>query len=217
MSLNSDFDAFPPVTPPLSPNRFDTFFDVYGLSLKQEPDLEQRTITLIARSPASAPAKALAINLARFQPLSVEVNIIFAEIAPANALESMVGSLNSACRQSPEAIIRWARNRALLDAHERLTLGRTLCWTGDAMRRSEDTRCALDRAEDCTPSILAEAHSSFAYLWRASKPLPKTLFCPRMPASTAAYAPSPLPSMQPSLSLEANIVQLEDYLRFRRH
>ena len=216
MSLNSDFDALSPVTPHLAASRFDSFFDVYGLSLKQQADLEQRTITLIARSPSSVPAKALAINLARFQPLSVEVNIIFAQIAPADALDCMVRSLGSACRQAPELIIRWAKNRALLDAHERLTLGRTLCWTGDAMRRSEDLRSALDRVEDCTPSILAESNASFAYLWRASKPLPKTLFTPRMPVNMG-YAATPLSACETSLSLEANIVRLEDYLRFRRH
>ena len=216
MSFNSDFDALSPVIPPLAASRFDPFFDAYGLSLKQQADLEQRTITLIARSPASPPAKALAINLARFQPLSVEVNIIFAQIAPADALDYMVRALGSACRQSPELVIRWAKNRALLDAHERLTLGRTLCWTGDAMRRSEDTRCALDRAEDCAPAILAEANASFAYLWRASKPLPKTLFSPRMPVNVA-YDAAPFSTCQTNLSLEANIVRLEDYLRFRRH
>ena len=214
MSFIADFDALPPVH--LSVSRFDSFFDVYGLSLKQQADLEQRTITLIARSPASAPAQALAINLARFQPLSVEVNIIFAQIAPAEALESIVRSLGSACRQAPEHIVRWAKNRALLDAHERLTLGRTLCWTGDAMRRSEDSRSAIDRVEDCTPSMLAEANASFAYLWRASKPLPKTLFTPRMPVNMAYAAPQ-LAACETSVSLEANIVQLEDYLRFRRH
>ena len=128
----------------------------------------------------------------------------------------MVRALGSACRQSPELVIRWAKNRALLDAHERLTLGRTLCWTGDAMRRSEDTRCALDRAEDCAPAILAEANASFAYLWRASKPLPKTLFSPRMPVNVA-YDAAPFSTCQTNLSLEANIVRLEDYLRFRRH
>ena len=129
----------------------------------------------------------------------------------------MVLCSRSACRQSPELIIRWAKNRALLDAHERLTLGRTLCWTGDAMRRSEDSRSALDRVEDCTPSILAEANASFAYLWRASTPLPKTLFTPRMPVNMGYSADTPLSACETSMSLEANIVRLEDYLRFRRH
>ena len=215
MSFNSDFDALPPAAiPQLAICRFDPFFEAYGQSLKQEADLEQRTITLIARSPASAAAQALAVGLARFQPLSVEVNIIFAQMSPANAFDSMVRALSPACRQSPETIIRWAKNRALLDAHERLTLGRTLCWTGDAMRRSDDARYMLDRIEDCTPLMLAEANASFAYIWRASMPLPKTVFSPRA-AMNMAYAPASLPPCE--TALDGNVVQLEDYLRARRH
>ena len=142
------------------------------------------------------------------------MNIIFAQIAPAEALNGMVRSLNAACRNAPEAIIRWAKNRALLDAHERLTLGRSLCWTGNSMRRSEDARCAMDRVEDCTPAMLAEANASFAYLWRASKPLPKTLLSHRAPSVEHG---APLPGCGESMSVEANIVRLEDYLRIRRH
>ena len=92
-------------------------------------------------------------------------------------------------------------------------------YAGLAMRCGvpRDSRCALDRVEDCTPSILAEANASFAYLWRASKPLPKTLFTPRMPVNMGYSADTPLSACETSLSLEANIVRLEDYLRFRRH
>jgi hypothetical protein len=215
MSFISDFDAFSPVSPIQAASRFDSFFDVYGLSLQEEADLQQRTITLIARSPSSAAATALATNLARFQPHSVEANIIFAQIAPADALDSFVRSLASACQHAPETIIRWAKNRALLDAHERLTLGRTLCWTGDAMRRSEDARGGIDRVEDCTPSMLAEAHASFASLWRASKELPKTLFSRHGPL--AMDRPAPQPDIETNFAVKANIVQLDEYLRFRRH
>ncbi len=215
MSFISDFDASLPISPLQAASRFDHFFDVYGLSLQRESDLQQRTITLIARSPASAAAKALAINLARFQPLSVEANIIFAQIAPADGLDSFVRALGAACRYAPEAIIRWAKNRALLDAHERLTLGRTLCWTGDSMRRSEDARGGIDRVEDCTPAMLAEAHASFSSLWRASKPLPKTLFSRQGPL--AVERPAPQPDFGASFAVKANIVRLDDYLRFRRH
>ena len=215
MSFISEFDAVPASRPSLVPNRFDTFFDLYGLSLKQEAGLQQRTITLIARSPASAPARALAMNLARFQPLSVEVNIIFAQIAPADALEFTVRSLAPVCRHAPEAIIRWAKNRALLDAHERLTLGRTLCWTGDSMRRSEDARGGIDQVEDGTLATLAAANASFAYLWRASKPLPKTLFS-RTGAFNADHSPA-FAAGEASLTVQENIERLEDYLRIRCH
>ena len=138
MSITSHFDDLPSVSPLHAASRFDPYFDVYGLGLKQHAGLESRTVTLIARSPASPPAQALAMNLSRFQPMSLEVRIIFVQIAPAGALSFLAQTLTASCRQAPETIVRWAKNRALLDAHERLTLGTTLCWTGDSMRRSED-------------------------------------------------------------------------------
>jgi hypothetical protein len=177
MSFTPDFGPEGPVSPLQATSRFDPYFDVYGLSLKKNPALNQRFVTLIARSPASPPAQALAINLGRFQPLSIEVRMILAQIGPANALNLLVQALSACCRSTPGTVIRWAKNRALLDAHERLTLGCTLCWTGDSMRRSEDSRSAIDRVDDGTPGTIAEARASFEALWCASKPLPDTIFC----------------------------------------
>ncbi len=216
MSFHTDQDTFQHISPLQAASRFDSLFDVYGLSLKQEADQEQRTVTLIARSPASPAAQALAMNLGRFEPLSVEVGIIFAQIAPAHCLEFMVQALQGACSHAPETIIRWAKNRALLDAHERLTLGRTLCWTGDSMRRTEDTRSAIDRVDDATPAMLSEANASFAALWKASKPLPRNLltrplgqaFRPTMGAEVPAETVS---------SNTPKVVRLDEYLRLRRH
>ncbi len=215
MSFTSDFDGLLPVSPVQAASRFDPFFDVYGLSLKQQAGLESRAITLIARSPASPPAQALAMNLGRFQPLSVEVRIIFAQIAPAGALNFIAQALSAACRQPPEETVRWAKNRALLDAHERLTLGRTLCWTGDSMRRSEDSRSAIDRVDDGTPCVIGEANASFEALWGVSKPLPKTVF-------SRGDLPGPVPALQEdaliqTMAAEPKVVLIEGYLRMRRH
>ncbi len=209
MSFNT-FDQISSVSPLQAASRFDPCFDVYGLSLKEEADLEQRIITLVARSPASPPAQALAMNLARFQPLTVEVRIIFAQIAPASAMNLVVAALMAACRHKPESIIRWAKNRALLDAHERLTLGRSLCWTGNSMRRSDDARSAIDRVDDGTPSILAEAYASFEALWGASKPLPGTLFSRNTLPAIESYAIEPA-------GADPKIIHIDNYLRTRRH
>jgi hypothetical protein len=216
MSLTSHFDDLPSASPLQAASRFDPYFDVYGLGLKKHADLESRTVTLIARSPASAPARALAENLARFQPMSLEVRIIFAQIAPAASLNFLGQALTDFCRQAPETIIRWAKNRALLDAHERLTLGKSLCWTGDCMRRSEDSRSALDRLDEGAPQAIIEANASFEALWRMSNPVPKTVF-----NRTAAPA-VPVPALQEqaflnALSAEPNIVPFEAHLRLRRH
>lgn len=216
MSFISDFDSLQPLSPMQAASRFDSCFDVYGLSLKQVADEGQRTVTLIARSPASPVAQALATNLGRFERASVDVSIIFAQIAPAQALDFVLQSLHSACSQPPETIIRWAKNRALLDAHERLTLGRTLCWTGDSMRRSEDTRSAMDRVDDANPALLAEANLSFAALWKASKPLPSALLA--RPTSQERNRPIRAhPAFALEMQSEPSIIRLEDYLRSREH
>jgi hypothetical protein len=215
MSFTSDFGPQGPVSPLQAASRFDPYFDVYGLSLKQQADLGQRIVTLIARSPASPPAQALAMNLGRFQPLSIEVRIIFAQIGPANALNFLLQTLSACCRSTPETTIRWAKNRALLDAHERLTLGRTLCWTGDSMRRSEDSRSAIDRVDDGTPAIVAEARASFDALWCASKPLPSTVFF--RGGLPELDRPLEDPATAKTIAAEPKVVRIGDYQRLRRH
>ncbi len=216
MSFFSDSDGQQPISPLQAASRFDALFDVYGLSLKQAAGPAQRAVTLIARSPASPAAIALATNLARFEPHSMNIGIIFAQIAPASALDYVLQSLQRATHDAPEVIIRWARNRALLDAHERLTLGCTLCWTGDAMRRSEDARGGIDRVDDANPAMLAEAGASFAALWKASKSIPLPLLL--QAAEHAAPKPALLAGAFASQSsITSNIVSLETYLRSRRH
>ncbi|MGO9486176.1 MAG: hypothetical protein ACLPX9_16600 [Rhodomicrobium sp.] len=215
MSITSHFDDLPSVSPLQAASRFDPYFDVYGLCLKQQADLDNRTVTLIARSPASPPAQALAMNLGRFQPMSLEVRVIFTQIAPAGAFNFVVQALGACCRQAPEAIIRWAKNRALLDAHERLTLGRSLCWTGDSMRRSEDSRSAMDRVDEGTPPVVAEANASFEALWGISNSLPKTVF-------SRGASQCQIPALQEqallqALSAEPNVISLDAHLRLRRH
>jgi hypothetical protein len=198
-------------------SRFDPCFDVYGLSLKERMGKRDRTITLMARSPASPVARALAINLARFEPGSLRIGIIFAQIGPVEAMDFMIEAIRASSSQRPEAAIRWMRNRALLDAHERLTLGSVLCWTGDSMRRAEDQRPAIDRVEDATPSMMAEAHASFGALWKASRQAPASVFRPPVrpqPANIRAWAALTAASEATPIS---NVVPLEDYLRLRRH
>jgi hypothetical protein len=217
MSISSHFEDLTSVSPLQAASRFDPYFDVYGLGLKQQADLESRTVTLIARSPASPPAQALAMNLGRFQPMSLEVRIIFAQIAPPSALNFLAESLLSSCRQGPETIIRWAKNRSLLDAHERLTLGKTLCWTGDSMRRAEDSRSAMDRVDEGTDRVIAQANASFEALWAMSNPVPKTAF-------TRTTGPAyQVPALQEQALVQAlsaeqpNVIHLDAHLRLRRH
>lgn len=198
-------------------SRFDPCFDVYGLSLKQNPGESDRTVTLMARSPASPVARALAINLARFERGFLRVGLIFARIGPADAMNFMLDALQASCTQPPEQIIRWARNRALLDAHERLMLGNVLTWTGDALRRPNDARPAIDRVEDATPASIAETRASFNALWKASQPLPKTAFLRPAHKSSRELSWAAFTPAGEAGPFGSNVIPLEDYLRLRRH
>jgi hypothetical protein len=214
MSFLSDYDALASKLSLTNVTRFDCYYDVYGLSLNTQSDEQQKTISLIAKSPASAPAQALAINLQRFEPNSLNVILVFAQLEPIESLAFVMQSLRKVSSTEPALSIRWAKNRALLDAHERLTLGRTLCWTGDSMRRSDDSRSAIDRVDEENPLMLAEATASFEAIWRAAKPLPKVLLATSLnfPAQSPAHDP-----YQPELTPDFYATQLEDYLRSRRH
>ena len=216
MSFTSDYEIYQPLSAIETASRFDTFFDVFGQRLQNEPGAPQRTITLLARSPASPAAQALATNLCRFQPGTIAVGIIFAQIAPVPALDYVVQAVRKSCMLSPELVIRWAKNRALLDAHERLTLGQSLSWTGDSMRRTEDTRSAMDRVDSGNPFMFAEAKASFSAMWKASVPLPKPAFANPAIGRPAMTAGGPAP-FEASPFVKQNIVRLEEYLRGRRH
>ncbi len=217
MGFLSDYENISSTLPSFQAvSRFDPCFDVFGLSLKESGGELDRTVTLIARSPSSPVARALAINLARFERGFLRVGLIFAQIGPVDALTFVLDALRASCAEPPQTIVRWARNRALLDAHERLMLGNVLCWTGDSMRRAEDARPAIDRVEDATPAMMAEARASFGALWKAARPLPPGAFRRpvEQPPGTLTWAAfTPAGEAGPS----SNVIPLEDYLRLRRH
>jgi hypothetical protein len=198
-------------------NQFDRCFDIFGLGLEAGAGLRERSVTLIARSPSSPAALALVANLRRFRKGFLHTGVILGQIGPVQDLQKLAEVLNERIEGPSPAftMIKWARNRALLDAHERLTLGTRICWTGDVLRR-EDSRNGLDRIEDATPELIAQAHTSFEALWKASRPLPETAFCrlrPHIPVASVNRLPGGAQGQEHGF----NVLQLEDYLRLRKH
>jgi len=129
-------------------------------------------VTLVARSPASPAAGALAAKADELGAEQVGANVIFAKPAPSDTLEDVLGAIRPLLRgEAVPARVRWARNPALLDAHEQLTLGSSICWSGDAMRRSPQRPQALEMAEESAPDAVRRAALGFSALWTASKPL----------------------------------------------
>lgn len=130
----------------------------------------QFTVTLIARSPVSPAACALKLKAQELGLRHVHARVIFAKPAPAESLGGFVREIRPLLRgELATARIRWARNPGLLDAHEQLTLGASICWSGDAMRRAPQRCNALELAEVNAPGSVRLAVLAFSAMWAASK------------------------------------------------
>jgi hypothetical protein len=133
-------------------------------------------LTMVLRSPEADPAKALIGMTGALQRKSLSARVILAKIEPDDELRKLFAALCALAPLEPaHELIRWARNPRLLDAHEQVTYGETMCWSGDAMRRDADKRNALTVFEEQAPEAVRLGRLAFEALWRASALVPKRL------------------------------------------
>ncbi len=174
MSRFSDLPTRPTDHAARATLRIVELIDNYLRHLRSAPSEEagDYAITLVARSPASPAARALAAKADELGAEQVSANIIFAKPAPSDTLDEVLRAIRPVLRgEAVPARVRWARNPALLDAHEQLTLGSSICWSGDAMRRAPKRPQALEIAEERAPDAVRRACLGFSALWAASTPL----------------------------------------------
>lgn len=146
------------------------------LKAKSSPEPGDYVVSLVARSPASPAAGALAAKADDLGAQQVSARVIFAKPAPTEALDDVLRALKPVLRgESIPVRVRWARNPGLLDAHEQMTLGSAICWSGDAMRRSPQRPGVLEMAEENAPDAVRRASLAFSALWAASRPLSRNL------------------------------------------
>lgn len=141
-------------------------------SISDNCDAEARSLTVIARSPASPVAVAVQGAARELKALGIEARVIFARFDPAEqfaAWAELVGELGGDFTIDS---LRWARRPALLDAHEQLVLGTAMCWSGDSMRREPDKRDAYEVYDTFEPVAAARARNAFQALWQLSEPVP---------------------------------------------
>ena len=132
------------------------------------------TLTMILRAADSDPSKALVGVKGALQNRGVHVKVILARIEPEDDLRQLFAALSElAPLRAPSELIRWARNPRLLDAHEQVTYGELMCWSGDAMRRDADKRNALTRFDESAPDTVRLGRLAFAALWAASSLVPE--------------------------------------------
>lgn len=130
---------------------------------------EPRTLTMILRSAASTASLGL-IGMSRdLARAGIVAKAVVASLEPEEDLRRLFASLSELCpADSAEELIRWARDPRLLDAHEQVTYGATVCWSGDAMRREADKRNTLSLFDESAPRTALLAQRAFEALWSAS-------------------------------------------------
>src|SRR4029453_3683803 len=98
-------------------------------------------LTIILPSPSSDPPKALTGLNGALKRAGLGAKVILAQLDPGDELRQLFAALTELAPQAYAAdLIRWARNPRLLEAHEQVTYGGTMCWSGDGMRRGAARR-----------------------------------------------------------------------------
>jgi hypothetical protein len=161
------------------------------------------SLTMILRSADSDPAKAMVSMKGALQHSGVRVKVILAKIEPEDELRQLFAALSElAPQEGASELIRWARNPRLLDAHEQVTYGETMCWSGDAMRRDADKRNALTLFDEEAPDTVRLGRLAFEALWIASALVPeRRLTGPASTRPSGAYqlSEAPITALRPSL------------------
>jgi hypothetical protein len=153
------------------------------------------SITMILRSPESPAAIAMLGMKEALQRAAIGVRVVLAKVEPEDALRQLHACLGELAPNRPvHEVLRWARNPRLLDAHEQVTFGEAMCWTGDAMRRDCDRRNALTLLSEAAPEAIRLSKLAFEALWSASMPVPKAHLDGRT-SPTGVYQPSAEASM----------------------
>jgi hypothetical protein len=131
------------------------------------------SLTMILRSAGSDPAKTVIGLKGAMQNAGVSAKAILAKLDPDDELKQLFAALSELSPGQPASeLIRWARNPRLLDAHEQVTYGDVMCWSGDAMRRDADKRNALALFDEKAPETVRLGKLAFAALWGASALVP---------------------------------------------
>jgi hypothetical protein len=157
---------------------------------------------MILRSGGSDPAKALVGMTGALQRAGVRAKVVLAYIEPEDELKQLFASLSElAPQEDASGLIRWARNPRLLEAHEQVIYGETMCWSGDAMRRDPDRRNALTLFDEQAPDAVRLGRLAFEALWAASSLVPaRRLLGPATARPSGAYeqaAEAPVTVLRP--------------------
>ena len=152
-------------------------------------------IEIIAHSPESPVAVAVAARLPDLRAAGVTVRAIFGVPSPDALLATWMADAGW---------VRWARDKRLMEAHEQLVLGSSRCWSGDAMRRgSTKTDLFESLNEGCgeTANLGRQAFEKLAPLTSVIRPRRVTASLSAMPADRPAQQLVPVEGVVPTMEL----------------
>ena len=165
---------------------------VAHLAQSTEQSATELSLEIVAHSPESPIAQAVAARFADLAAAGVTVRAIFASIEPEATLAGWTAHA---------AYVRWARNERLLEAHEQLVLGSRRCWSGDAMRRGSTKTDLFESMNDgCTEAALLgrRAFDRLAPLTAAIRPRRVTASLVAQPPERSNVGPVAMDSLLPA-------------------
>lgn len=153
---------------------FNAFMDHYLKRVGELPSLErdEYLVTLIARSPGSPVAQAVISRAEAIQEASIELRVIFARLSPQQAMKQWFEAFSQYTTWRGRDDLRLVKNPNLLDAHEQLTVGKSMCWSGDSLRRAWDRHHHISLFEVECPGAARLSRLAFQALWSASVEVP---------------------------------------------
>ena len=157
----------PPSNDPHQPDdRQQRLEDFIANALDGTPGQRLDDVLIVARSPASAVARALFTLSAKLAARASGARIVFASSPAMAAGETWQMSFDQGFAHE----IRIVANPRFLAAHEQLVIGEAAVWYGDSMRRDPDKRDAFASwSHDAAESL--RARQTFTRLWRGAEPL----------------------------------------------
>lgn len=155
-------------------SRFAGFF-LDRLSVCEDATPSHRSLSLLARSPLSPAAVALMDSMKELRAQGVSMRICFVHLEPQAPLASWLDLTEQGTLDAPSIAVRWARNPALIDAHEQLVLGLNMSWIGDCMRREPERRDAFETFHTFDTEAARQTAAAFESLWTMSSPVPFAL------------------------------------------
>lgn len=176
-------------------DQFDDFLESFLSRLENIPrgDIRARQISIVAKSPDSAAAKTLLRYADAIHAANINIRAVFARLSPTDMISHWVNPQANFRFMLPDQHLRWVKNDCLLDAHEQMILGTSMCWSGDSMRRQASLRDSFELFEENCPATARLGRLAFEALWMASVTIPEARmrnFARAIPVEAVAEFPA---------------------------